>query len=228
MGSKKLLGITNTFEFHNDICKHMEPQGNLFKRVVYAYMFYDDNGNNHSVYVGLTCNINKRNYEHIKSKLYSSVRNFINEHPNFKYEHKILTNGFVPVDIAAKLEGDYIQKFKDEGWNILNVAKSGALGRTVTITNDVLKEIISKYTYMADFMKNEKSSYMMLLNRGIVDELTKNLKRKKHTDDDLIRTAIECGSLSNFLKKYKNTKYPSAYRKRLIPKIREMFNVVQN
>jgi hypothetical protein len=72
-GSKKLLGITNTFEFHNEICKHMKPQGNLYKRVIYVYKFYDESNNKSYAYVGLTCNPSKRNYQHTQKITHKTV-----------------------------------------------------------------------------------------------------------------------------------------------------------
>jgi len=215
-------GITNTLEFHNEICKHMIPQGNLYKRVIYVYKFFNENNDKSHAYVGLTCNPIKRNQQHTQKITHKTVvKKFIEKNSALRYEYEVLTD-FVNPDIAIRLEDEYINKFKNEGWVMLNVSKGGALGGNTGTPLKELEKTISKYTYMADFMKNEKNSYMVLLNRGLVDVLTKDLIRKKHTDDDLIKTAVECGSLSEFLKRYKNTKYPSAYRKGLIPKIREL------
>jgi hypothetical protein len=127
-GSPKSLGLTNTFEFLNDICKHMTPQGNLYKRVIYVYKFYDENNNRSKAYVGLTYNPNKRNQQHTQRLTQKSVvKKFIENNPTFRYEFEVLTD-FIGTDIVGNLENDYINKFKKEGWIMLNVAKGGVLG----------------------------------------------------------------------------------------------------
>ena len=107
----------------NEICSHMEISGDKYNRCIYAYEFSDK-----SVYIGLTCNLNKRNKQHfsdIKSNN-SVVKQHINE------------TGLIPINIqltdyilyfkASKLEGEYLNEYKISGWTILNKSKTGSLG----------------------------------------------------------------------------------------------------
>jgi len=90
----------------------MTPQGNLYKRVIYVYKFYNENNNKSHAYVGLTCNPDKRNQQHLQRITYKSpVKKFIESNPTFRYEFEVLTD-FLSPDIAKKAEEDYINKFK--------------------------------------------------------------------------------------------------------------------
>jgi predicted acetyltransferase len=100
---------------------------------------------------------------------------------------------FLNSDVVGKIEEKYIKKFKDEGWIMLNIAKGGV--------------------------------YKTICRRGLINELTKDLLRKdkrKYTDEDIINSALECGSYSLFRKQYNKTKWQQAYRRNLLPKIKEV------
>jgi hypothetical protein len=224
-GSPKSLGLTNTFGFINEICRHMIPQGNLYKRVIYAYKFYDENNNKSSAYIGLTCNTNKRNIQHIGNTAQkSAVKKFIDSNPTFRYEFEVLTN-FLSPDVAGKIEDEYIKKFKDEGWIILNIAKGGCLGGNTEIPVEELRKVISKYVYYKDLIKYDENTYKTICRRGLLNELTKDLlktDKRKYTDEDIINSSLECGSYNLFKKQYGKTKYQQAYRRGLLNKIRKL------
>lgn len=224
-GTPKSKGLTNTFGFLNEICEHMTPQGNLYKRVIYVYKFYDENNNKSSAYVGLTCNPNRRDKQHMGGiSRKSPVKFFIENNPTFRYEFELLTN-FVSSNIVGKLEEDYINKFKNEGWILLNTAKGGVLGSSNEIPIKELQRIVAKYIYFTDFIINENNAYKTICRRGLLNELTKHLlrqDRRKHTDEDIINTAIECGSYGLFRKQFDKSKWQQAYRRGLLPKIKEL------
>lgn len=102
---------------------NMSIVGSKYKRLIYAFEFTDK-----SVYIGLTYDSEERYRGH-----------FINEHKNkstpFKYfektnlnpEFKLLTD-YVDVELAIKLEGEYLEKYRQDGWNILNKKKTGGIG----------------------------------------------------------------------------------------------------
>lgn len=223
-GSPKSLGLINTFEFINEICGHMIPQGHLYKRVIYVCKFYDENDYKSSAYVGLTCNPDKRKHQHIvKTTQKSAVRKFIENNPSFRYEFEILTDFVIP-DVARKLEESYINQFKKEGWIILNIAKGGVLGGNTETPIEDLQKTVSKYVYYSDLIKNDKNTYNTICKRGLLNVLTKHLLRtdpRKYTDEDLINSALECGSYTLFRKQYK-TKWQQSYRRNLLPKIKEL------
>lgn len=102
------------------VCSHMEKKNDYCSRGIYAFEFP-----NNRVYVGLTYNFVIRKYDHLHRKD-SQVYRYIQE-SNLEPEFKILHN-YTDMIVAAKLEGEYLQRYKDEGWITLNVQVPGNLG----------------------------------------------------------------------------------------------------
>ena len=105
------------------------------------------------VYVGLTHNIIERQNgrdchntdqvtKHINLTGYIPIR-------------KQLTD-YIDVEIASKLEGEYVEKYKNDGWNILNVAKTGGIGGNtlIWIKEKVIEEQLNNAKQEVNFMKN--------------------------------------------------------------------------
>jgi hypothetical protein len=74
-------------------------------------------------------------------------------------------------------------------------------------------------------MNNDVNAYKTICKRKLSNDLCNHLLRKdnkKYTDEGIINTALECGSYGLFYEQYKKTKWQQAYRRNLLPKIREM------
>ena len=151
----------------DDICSHMKILGNLKKRCIYAYEFSDK-----CAYIGLTCNIDERHNIHLKR---GSVYNHLKI--NLTYRLKQLTN-YINVDKATILEGDFVQKYKLNGWKILNKIKTGGLGGNLKWTKEKCYEESLKYLTTKDLKKN---------NRFIYSKCKKNewIKEFKHITDNI-------------------------------------------
>ncbi len=106
--------------FLDDICVHMITIGHKYKRCIYSYEFSDN-----YVYVGLTFNINDRNNRHLRDKR-SSVYKHILETNLQPYLRKITE--YIDVELASNKEGEILNEYKNNGWNILNKSKTGNLG----------------------------------------------------------------------------------------------------
>jgi hypothetical protein len=104
----------------DEICQHMIPIGSKYKRCIYSYEFSD----NH-VYVGLTYNLIKREYNR-NSDEKDSVTIHIRKTGIIPIR-KQLTN-YISVNEAIKLEGDFLKKYILEGWIPLNRNKTGGIG----------------------------------------------------------------------------------------------------
>lgn len=100
--------------------KHMVPLGNKRWKMIYAYEFPD-----HSVYVGLTYDENRRKRDH-RTQENSAVRRHI-EQTGLQPAYRKLT-GLLPVTEAQRMEGVYEEQYKRVGWTILNVVKTGGIG----------------------------------------------------------------------------------------------------
>lgn len=113
---------------------HMKVLGDRKKRMIYAYEFPD-----HSVYVGLTYNYDKRDQEH-QAKENSAVRRHVKQ-TGLTPIHKPLTE-YLPVKEAQRMEGEYVEHYRSLGWTILNVKPTGGVG---TVTNKVEDAKILEY-----------------------------------------------------------------------------------
>ena len=151
-----------------DICSHMKVLGNLKKRCIYVYEFSDK-----YAYIGLTCNVDERHNEHLKK---GSVCNHIKI--NSIYTLKKLTD-YIDVDEAKRLEGEFVKKYKLNGWKILNKIKTGGTGgKELKWNKEKCYEESLKYLTTRDF-KN--------CNRSVYNKCKKNewLKDFKHLTDDI-------------------------------------------
>ena len=103
-------------------------------RIVYTYTFPEQN----LAYIGLTGNEKKRASSHksLKALKTTAVSRYIREtgfEPNYKIVSATDENpsGWVDENTAKDLECKYIEKYKADGWNLLNLAPCGSLGGSV-------------------------------------------------------------------------------------------------
>jgi predicted GIY-YIG superfamily endonuclease len=148
----------------DEICSHMKPQGSRYKRCIYVYEFSD----NHA-YVGLTYDIEKRHKQHIEDT------------NSYVYKHKLKTGleptikqltEYIDKEEASKLEGVYKQQYINNGWNILNKAKTGGLGgNNLMWTKETCHEEALKYNSRKDFKINSNGAYESARKHGWLDEI---------------------------------------------------------
>ncbi len=152
----------------DDICSHMILMGNWYNRCIYSYEFSD-----HYVYVGLTYNLDKRQKDRDNDKK-DQVTKHINE-TNLIPLKKQLTN-YIDVDKASILEGFYVKKYKNEGWNILNIAKTGAIGSSyIKWTYDNCKEEALKYKSKTDFKKYSSGCYTKAYQNNWLNDICSHM-----------------------------------------------------
>lgn len=155
--------------YYNEINTHMIPQKSLIKRHVYLYEFSD----NH-VYVGLTWNMETRNKDHLglnKRKYKTSVLKHIEKTKNIP--HLILLTK-IPIieEDAIMLELKYIEKYKNDGWFLLNIKRGGSLGsKPIKWTKLKVKKEALKYSYRTEFKEKSNGAYYAARRLDILDEL---------------------------------------------------------
>ncbi len=150
-------------------CSHMiHYEGNRFNRIVYAYEFKK------SVYIGLTYDINERDYNRKLNPNDSVTKHILETGEN--YNLKILTPKYVPAQEASKLEIMYVEYYKNLGYEILNKCKAGNLGGSqIKWNEETIKNEVGKYKYMRDFLKNSSGCYNAAKKLNIFEEITKDL-----------------------------------------------------
>lgn len=147
-----------------ELFKHMEPIGSRKKRLIYVYEF-----SNYSCYVGLTCNINKRNIQHTTTDFKSIVYKTILK--NISYSLVIKTD-YINYKEAIILEGVILNNYKNNGWVILNKNKTGGLGGNVqkydfdTCLNEALK-----YKTKQEFICMSPKIYSAIITNNFIDDI---------------------------------------------------------
>jgi hypothetical protein len=141
---------------------------------VYAYEDTDA----HAVYVGLTNDIKRRHREHShphKHRKNSPVYDYFASKGMEVPSPKILAERLRPLE-SREIEDNWVKHYKDNNWNILNVAKtgrvSGSIGSYTRIwTIEALKAEASKYRTRKEFSTGSPSAYSTAYNRGILADL---------------------------------------------------------
>jgi len=156
----------------DEICKHMIIIGNKKFRCIYSYEFSDN-----YVYVGLTFSLNAR----------QNSRNSDQNDPVTKHIlltkltpiRKQLTN-YLPIDVAIKLEGEILNKYKNENWNILNSIKTGGIGGyTLYWTKEKCIEAANKCKTTHEFIEKYCGAYYSSLKNKWINDVTLNLEKSK-------------------------------------------------
>lgn len=161
---KKCISAFNSVnknKWVENLCTHMESEGNLFKRMVYVYIFSD----NHC-YVGLTYNRNKRKCSH-------NHHGLVFDHGNktgLKPEYKELSD-FIDAKEAIKLEKFYIKEYQNNGYILLNKSSGGQLGgNTIKWTYENIKEEVAKYKNISGFSNECSGAYNAAIKNGWINE----------------------------------------------------------
>ena len=176
--------------FYNDITSDMKRL-EVSEKYIYAYEFYDGE-KPIAAYIGLTCDMRRRSKEHETGfcrygKSESTVTKYIKTNPKLKY--KIVELEPYPLEgKEAKAKEKYWEElYRKEGWETLNVAKTGALGVTYIATNDELRDIAKKYKTRNEWKKSvDGNAYRSALRRGkkFYDDITSHMVSGKGRGGD--------------------------------------------
>jgi hypothetical protein len=186
------------------VTAHMRPLGNQKKRMIYVYEFPD----NH-VYVGLSYDLKERDSAHRrkeKSRVFKHISSTGLE-PIFKQ----VTPDYITAENAQKLEAKVIEDYRNNGWNILNIAKAGGLGGVQkTMTFQEVMDVASNYTHKNEFRLGSRRAYETAKREGWYDEVTSHMidDNEKWTPEKVIEMVKSYNSRNEV--KTKNPKLYSA------------------
>ena len=180
----------------DNITSHMETLGSKSKRMVYSYEFPDYN----AAYVGLTCNEESRKLDHtsceVDRKKRSSVLKFILE-KGVQPLYKNISKGYIDYKDAQNLEIKTIEKYKSEGWEVLNKVKGGGLGGAAfVVSNEEIENIAKNYNNKSDFKKLEPAAYQLASKRKLLSKITQHMSSKL--------TSLDFDDVMNTASKYQN------------------------
>jgi predicted GIY-YIG superfamily endonuclease len=158
--------------WYEDIVNHMEPVGNKYNRAIYVFEFPDK-----SVYVGLTGNVERREKSHTEEDENSAVRLHMLQLGK-KPKMKIVSDGYINFKDAQNMEGCIVEKYRNDGWKILNRTKTGSLGSCTRVwTLDMLKDLAKKYKNRTEFVTKEPNAYAAIARNGWLDDVFQDMKR---------------------------------------------------
>lgn len=185
----------------DEACLHMPiPRSKEF-RAIYAAEFADG-----SVYVGLSYDVEHRWTEHMKnenSAVYKHSKEYSID-PVFKMIHP-----YEPKEIAKVLEGEYKDRYKKDGWKILNRAKTGSLGASERrLSENYILKVASTCESYKSFREDYGGVYHTALRLGMLYKIKQliepQLKITKWIDhpDIIEELALKCKSHLEFRSKH--------------------------
>ena len=168
-GSYLSYEAAKNHDWLSEICSHMIKLGNRYHKCVYTYEFPDG-----FVYVGLTYSIDNRQARRNNTPT-DQVTRHIRE-TGLSPVRKQLT-GYIPVDEAIRFEGCYVEKYRADGWNILNAVKTGSIGgNVVKWTYKVCKNLAAKYKSRRRFKLDYGGAYSAAYTKGWIDDICSHMR----------------------------------------------------
>ena len=183
------------YKWLDEICYHMKQKGDKYKRCIYVYEFVDN-----FVYVGLTYNIDIRNKQHLFSN--TTVGEYIIK---TKQEPKLIQlTDYIDVEDAKILEGEFVEKYRNNGWNILNKAKTGSVGGCkIKWTKEKCQEEALKYESKYKFKTNCIGAFTRAKKENWLDEICSHMIKKQYcsgywTKDRCLEKALKYDNIKDF------------------------------
>jgi len=183
----------------SSICSHMKKVGNKYNRCIYAYIFEQQK----SVYVGLTYDINSRHNSHITTKnstvyKYGKLNNIVIPNP-------IKLTEYLPINDAKIKEGEYLDYYKYDGYEILNKNKTGGVGSSkfdnINYTKDYCLTIAKPFNRICDFRIKYSPAFKVIKKEGWYNEVFEHIINKSKI--------VSFDYDGNFIKIYTNQKIAS-------------------
>jgi hypothetical protein len=160
------------------ITKHMTMSGNKKYRFVYAFEF-----KNKYVYVGLSYNIENREYQHLNTEdcvIFQHIKN-----TKSKYVLKNISGKPLCVEKAQYLEHKTKLKYTKDGWNILNRGLTGVGvgsigGNDTKWTKEECHKDALKYKTRTEFHDNSGGAYDYAIRRKWMDDICGHMKNQSN------------------------------------------------
>lgn len=168
----------------DEICSHMLPLNDKKFRDIYVIRSKCDK----YIYVGLSCDVQKR-YNHHVSKPAIKVKELL----SIPHELEILET-HLPTESAIKKEQEYIEKFKSEGWIVLNSVKAGSIGNPYESKWDIeeIKLLVKKYDSRMRFYRENPGVFDFLYNKKLLEQVMKDIPKS----NDIVRICFKGEELS--------------------------------
>lgn len=157
----------------NQCCAHMKPASHPYAGdyVIYAYEFDDKHA-----YIGLTFLPEMRRTMH-------KLRGPVALHAAIcsNYTHKQLETGLQTPEAAAAAEAKWIEKYRNEGWTLLNKNRAGGLGTVQARrwTKEAVMAEAKKYQTRQEWIDKSQMSYRIAKREGWFDEASAHMPKRQ-------------------------------------------------
>lgn len=196
-------------KFWLELTSDMEPDGWYGLKDIYIYEFLDGD-KPIAAYIGLSCDVDRRHLEHTtdsclysKNQNKSAVKKFLENNPQLRHNLKKITPKKVGSKEAQKLESYWETEYRNNGWVILNIAKTGGLGMKYLNSDDTLRNIALNYETKSEWKNNDRFTYNQAYKRGeeFWKDVTSHMKHHKNyldTEEDLIKISKKYNTIDDW------------------------------
>jgi hypothetical protein len=196
-------------KYINDACSHMEKLGNLFMKVGYKMIFTSKLNTNEYIYIGLTCDFNRRIYEHlnrVSDNLYNSIIKY-----ELVYKESFIYHDYLSAEDSKIMEIKSIDFYKnDVNFILLNksIGGEGLRGKYELYTKEICEDILKNYNSVSDAINGNKKVYNKALQKGWLSEIAPHIKIRKYKNgfytkkENCLELSKLCNNLDEFRKSY--------------------------
>lgn len=153
-------------------CAHMTPAANPYAGdyAIYAYEFADRH-----VYVGLTMRAGPRQSEH---KQDGPVLEHMPVCPEVAY--KVVQKDIAAPALVRLAEHAWVERYKAEGWTLLNKAKPGSLGtvKAVKWNKETVCAEVRKFATKQEWIDKSQFTYRLAKKMGWFDEASAHMPKR--------------------------------------------------
>jgi len=159
-------------DFLEQVCSHMEVVGGFARRKIYEIRFNEIE----SCYIGLSYDTKARKASHEKESSNKFVKELIKSGCVYEW---IEDNEWSSYEIIGEMERNRIKQRKLEGWNVLNIAKGGALGMAVSKWNhNNTKSVALLCKTKSEFRKKYIGAVNYAIKHKIFEEITSHMPKQ--------------------------------------------------
>ena len=171
-----------------------DMESELKTQIIYAYEFPNKN-----VYVGLTCNLHKRDVQHRYKKNKDTVFKFAEKNNIEIPVPKILEENLTRIE-SKEREQYWADFYKNNGYSLINRCKCGNLGGNVSlkeITNDEIIQECKKYKNQEQLYRENRKIYNLMISRCLKKICFPNTKfrvlvaQNNYTDDFILNVVMK-------------------------------------
>lgn len=156
----------------------LSEKGDMYKKIGYKITFKSLLDDKIYIYIGLTCNFERRLTEHLNCKK-GNLYNLIKKH-KLIYEKSWIYHELLPIETAKNIEIENINLYKDDKkYVLLNLGNGGEGGNIKRIwTKEKCEEELKNCKTIYECRNNHHTAYKTSIENKWLYEITSHIERK--------------------------------------------------